>query len=61
MSREEYVSCIQDLLSRDPARIRDANRRLFGAVVDSWPSHGDSDVGQDAQRSADLVLAEVAG
>ncbi len=55
MPRDEYVLCLQALLSRDPARIRDANRRLFAALgIDTVYCDGES------HRSADLVLAEVA-
>lgn len=56
LSRDEYVACLQGLLSRDPIRIRDANRVLFTAVV-NYPV-GDSQ--SDPKRGADLVLAEVA-
>lgn len=57
IERSEYVDILKDLLSKDPARIRDANRRLYlTAVVDY--SESPDDVGH---READLVLAEVAG
>lgn len=52
MERDEYVSALRDLLSRDPARVRDANRVFFGALVASTPN--------ESNREADLVLAEVA-
>lgn len=52
MDREEYVQTLRDILSRDPRKIRDANQRLFTAVV--------ANGGGDHRREADLVLAEVA-
>jgi hypothetical protein len=59
MQRDEYVQVMKDLLSRDPARIRDANRRLFRqAVVDGNGTARYAPEGSN--READLVLAEVA-
>jgi hypothetical protein len=54
MERDDYVSALRDLLSRDPARIRDANRVFFSTLVGVTAAPG------DASREADLVLAEVA-
>lgn len=50
MDRQAYIAALKDLVSRDPVRVRAANRTLFTAVVNS--SAGD--------READMVLAEVA-
>lgn len=56
MTREAYVTLLKDLLSRDPARVRDANRILFPALVESQ-----ADSPGVRKREADLTLAEVAG
>lgn len=53
MDRQTYVTTLRDLLSRDPAKVRNANRRLYGTVV--APDE------QKNPREADLVLAEVGG
>jgi hypothetical protein len=54
VSRDEYVTLLRELLSRDPERIREANRRLYSHVVDGSGKLPES-------READLALAEVAG
>jgi hypothetical protein len=54
LSRKDYLALVRDLLSGEPARVREANRLLYACCchngVRSMP-HGD--------READLVLAEV--
>lgn len=56
MTRDEYVKLLTDLLSGDPSRVRDANRKLYECcigpevvTIHTW------------KRQADLVLAEIAG
>lgn len=56
LTREAYVKLLKDLLSRDPARVRDANRILFPALVET-----EADSPEIRKREADLTLAEVAG
>jgi hypothetical protein len=54
VTREQYIQLARDFLSSDPNRIRDANRALYGALVQS------STVQTVGKREADLALAEVA-
>jgi hypothetical protein len=54
MDRETYLSLLRDITSGDPRRVREANRRLYSALVDS--AHPAIPV---QNREADLVLAEV--
>lgn len=51
MTESEYIATLRDLLSRDPERIRQANRRL-------WQVMNGAD-GNDDDVAADLVLAAV--
>lgn len=55
MERAEYVKLLQDLLSRDPVRVREANAVLYTHVVEP------SATVDDRKREADIVLAEIAG
>lgn len=57
MTRDEYVGLIADLINRDPPgrhtrerRVREANRRLYKALVDK----------QATAAQADLALAHAA-
>lgn len=51
MTREAYIATIRDLISRDPDRIRNANRKLYETLVSSASQN---------KREADLTLAEIA-
>jgi hypothetical protein len=57
IERAEYVQILKDLLSRDPSRVRDANRRLYLTAVVELENPAEAPAGN---READLVLAEVA-
>lgn len=59
VEREEYITLLQGLLSRDPGAVRDANRRLYAVVVDSPRYGAPGTVPPDNRREADLVLAEL--
>lgn len=60
MQTEEYVQAIKDLLSKDPERVRAANRLLFAAATRNGASrNGGASATQN--READLVLAQVGG
>ena len=50
MTRAEYVQALKDLFSKDPERIREANRNLYAAAVGAH-----SDITEQ-----DLALAEAA-
>lgn len=54
MTHDQYVKALADLLSRDPERLRAANRVLYATAV------GSTGVAGDADRQADLALAEAA-
>jgi len=54
LERDTYIQAIKDLLSRDPTKIRDANRVLYRAVA------GDDGADEPSDTEADLVLAEAA-
>lgn len=53
LDRDEYIQTIKGLLSKDPTKIRDANRTLYRAIAgEGAPEPSDTE--------ADLVLAEAA-
>jgi hypothetical protein len=60
LERFEYVNLMRDLLSGDPQKVRDANRRLY---VETCSDHDETGapIKAPSNREADLVLAEVAG
>jgi len=67
LDRETYVKLVRDLTSRDPQKVRDANRRMYGSVVNGVEPGGLAS-GESVRytgdrnhnREADLVLAEIA-
>lgn len=54
ISREEYVQALRDLFSKDPMKIREANRKLYAVCV----TNGGGPAGSHTEP--DLVLAEAA-
>lgn len=68
MSPDTYQDLLRDLLSRDPERVRAANRKLYGAMVQTGtavtlasgaPERYNGDLGH-TDREADLALARAA-
>lgn len=57
IGREVYLRQLRDLLSGDPARVREANRALYGLLVQGGTPSEPALTAQ--RREADLVLAEV--
>lgn len=62
LTRDEYVAALRGLMSGDPARVRDANRLLYGYTVgqptDALPLKAAERNGVKNTREADLALAE---
>lgn len=56
MTREQYVNILHELLSGDPARVREANRKLFSTTVQD----ADACDTMDGQLAADMALADAA-
>ena len=50
MSRDEYIEALRDLFSKDPEKIRVANRKLYGIAVGT----------PNGTTEPDLALAEAA-
>lgn len=54
LSHKEFIDTLADLMSKDPAKVRQANRLFYQAMVSKGTPH------PSAQMSADLALAEAA-